>query len=1112
MYGVPLLAVQFGLLAGIRAVGGGDRLVFERIIAFSLRHPVLVMATVLAGAAFGLAALPYLDIDAFPDTTPVQVQINTPAPALAAEEVEQQITFPIEQVMGGLPRLEKLRSVSKFGLSQVVLTFEDGTDIYWARQLVNERLAVVELPPGVERPRLGPVSTGLGEVLHYIVTLKDVDISRLTPQQRQEWLTYLRTVHDWVIKPQLRSVKGVVEINSWGGYEKQYEIRVAPQRLAKYSLTFHDVVQAIERNHRNVGGGIVRRGQEMLLVHGMGRATRIEDFQHIVVTADQGIPIRIADVADVTVGHALRHGAVTANGQGEVVLGLGFMLMGESAHRVTRRLIQRLEDIRASLPPHVQIQIVYDRTELVDQVLETVRKNLYEGAILVIAVLFALIGNFRAALIVALVIPLAMLFAFSGMLYFGIAASLLSLGAIDFGLLVDSSIVQVENCVRYLSKNGAVRQNKRELICKAANEVRSATVYGELIIMVVYVPILALVGIEGKLFRPMAITVLLALGAALVLSITWVPVLTSLIIPAHVTDRLPILMRLAHAVHNPMLRFCMKQKAVIVGLALIVLVFSFGFVAPHLGAEFVPRLSEGALAINVVRLAGTDLEESIRYNTQMEKLILENFPDEVRHVWSRIGTAETATDPMGVELTDIFVSLTPRHRWKKARTQEELAELIKKQLRQMPGQRLVFSQPIELRLNEMTSGVRSDLGVKVFGDDFQLLTAKAQQIERILRSLPGSADVTVEQWTGQPVLEIKLKQEEIARYGLSASTVLDVVESLSGKPLGDVVEGQLRFPVVVRLPEVFRTEPERFAFMVITTPSGEEIPLGRLTEIRFVRGMATIIREWGQRRITVSCNVRGRDVVSFVEEARQKISQSVVLPPGRYRIEYGGQFEHYQAARQRLMIVTPIAIGLILCLLFLTYRNVLDALRVLTGVPLGWVGGILALAVRQMPFSISAAIGFIAMSGVAVLDDMMLVSYIRQLRRQGMAADEAVRVAAVTRLRPALMTTLVATLGLVPMALSTGVGAEVQRPLATVVIGGVISAMIMSLLVIRVLYIIFDGVAVGIVWLATTLLGIRAEQLQWLVGDYRQISHFTHVKEDHNPSEQNNLREETMTI
>ncbi len=1027
------------------------------IIDFSLRFRPVVLVAVIFVIGLGVWSLQFIAVDAFPDTTPVMVQVNTTAASLSPEEVERQITFPIEQVISGIPGLKRLRSISRFGMSQVVITFEDGTDVYFARRLIGERLSTVELPNGIERPRMGPVSTGLGEVFHYVVRLKDVDISSLPRERQVEKLTELRTIHDWIIRPQLRTVPGTAEVNSWGGFEKQFQVRINPDRIFRHGLTFNEIVEAIRENNRNVGGGNIVENSQMLLVHGMGRTVSIEQIENIVIKAKDGVPIRVSDVADVQIGHEIRRGAVTADGQGEVVYGLGFMLMGENSHDVTYALKEKLEEVKESLPPGVEVVTVYDRTELIEHVIETVQKNLFEGGLLVIAVLFIFLGNLRAGLIVLVAIPLTMLFAFSGMLQFGIAASLLSLGAIDFGLVVDSSVVMVENCVRRVSLGIPAGKTKRDVVREAAIEVRKPTMYGELIIMIVYLPILTLEGVEGKLFRPMALTVIFALAGSMLMSITLMPVLASYVLPKRMEEREPMLIRFIKRLYQPILRLTMQHRVAVMGFAAGILVVAFGFIAPNLGSEFVPKLSEGAIAINVVRLAGTNLDESIRYNTQMERAVLSEFPDEVDHVWSRIGSAEVATDPMGIELTDMFITLKSHSQWSRAETQNELTVLIQKTLRELPGQRIAMTQPIEMRLNEMISGVRSDVAVKLFGDDFDVLGDKAEEIERVLLSIEGNADVAVEQVTGQPVLQIRVKQDEIARYGVSATQVLNLVESLGSFELGEVYEGELRFPLVVRLPESYRSSPDSIAAIQITTPGGQRVPLGRLADVKKIKGPSTITREWGYRRINISSNVRGRDIGSFVAEAQQRIDEEIQLPPGRYHVEWGGQFEHLISARKRLLLVVPLALVLIFCLLYMTYQNVIDAIRVFTGVPFAWTGGIFALWVRDMPFSISAAVGFVALSGVAVLDDMLLVSYIRQLRFKGVGLEQAVERAAMTRLRPVLMTALVASLGFVPMAFNTGMGAEVQRPLATVVIGGVISSMVMSLLVLRVLYMVFAG-------------------------------------------------------
>jgi cobalt-zinc-cadmium resistance protein CzcA len=1017
------------------------------LIDWSLGHRFMVIALGLALAVLGVFSLHALNIDAFPDTTPVQVQINTMARGLAPQEVESRITAPVEQAISGLAALRQSRSVSKFGLSQVVVTFADGTDIYFARQQVAERLSTVVLPEGVARPMLGPVATGLGEVFHYVV------------EGGGEEPTRLRTIQDWVLRPALRTVHGTAEINGWGGHEKQYQVLIHPDRLIKYNVGFDQVVQALKNNNLNVGGGALDRGGEMLLVHGSGRTATVEQIRAVPVTARQGSPVRVGDVAEVRAGSALRMGGVTMDGGGEVVLGLGFMLMNESSHQVTQQLRQKFDEVRQTLPPDVQAVPVYERTELVDQVINTVRANLFEGGLLVVAVLFIFLGNLRAGLIVALAIPLSLLMAFSGMLRFGIAASLLSLGALDFGLVVDSAVVMVENVMRHTAHAGArgvaplARGGKGhlEMVRNAILEVRQPTLFGELIIMTVYLPILTLEGVEGKLFRPMALTVVFALLGSLLLSLTLMPVLVSLMLPRQIDEKEPRIVRLARMIYAPLLRLALRQRLAVITLAVIAQLGAV-MLARSLGTEFVPRLSEGALVVGIMRLPGTSLEESLRYNTQMEKALLAAFPEEVEHVWSRCGTAEVATDPMGPEETDMFITLKPRSHWKRAHTQDELVELIAQEFTYFPGQRLSFTQPIEQRVNEMISGVRSEVAIKLFGDDFEVLTAKAQELQQVLTSIDGHADVSVEQLTGLPVLQVRIKQDEIARYGMGARTVLELVEALGGTPVGEILEGQIRFPLAVWLPDRLRLSPESVGRILITAPSGERLPLSRLAEISVAEGPARITHESGQRRIVVQCNVRGRDYGSFVAEAQRQVAEHVHLPPGRYRLEWGGQFENLQRATLRLEIVVPIALALIFALLYISYNRFTDVVLIFSGVPFACVGGILALWWRGLPFSISAGVGFIALSGVSVLNSMVLVTFIRHLLNQGMPLAAAVEEAALTRLRPVLMTALVASLGFVPMALSTGVGAEVQRPLATVVIGGVVSSTLLTLLVLPVLY------------------------------------------------------------
>ncbi len=1007
------------------------------VIHWSLRHRFLVIAIALGFAVTGAFSLSRLPIDAFPDTTPVQVQVNTVAPALSPVEIEQQITFPVEQAISGLKGLVEVRSISKFGLSQVTVIFDDDTDIYLARQQVMERLSTVQLPEGLSQPAMGPVATGLGEVFHYILTSDTKNLSDL------------RAIQDWIIRPQLRSVSGVAEVNSWGGHERHYQVVVDPAKLTKYDLSLLDLFNALRRNNANVGGGNITRSGEQLLVQGIGFVTTLEEIGNIVVTATDGLPIYVRDLGAVVDGHEVRRGAVTYAGKGEAVLGLGFMLMGENSRDVTERLKARMAQVRMSLPPDVEVKTVYDRTDLVDHVLETVKTNLFEGAILVVVILFLFLGNFRAGLIVALAIPLSMLFAGNLMLRVGIAGSLMSLGAIDFGLIVDSSVIMIENSVRHLadSKDG---RSRIEIVRDAAVEVRKPTMFGELIIMIVYLPILTLEGIEGKLFSPMALTVIFALAGSMIASLTLMPVLASLCLPKKIADREPHIIRLAKRVYAPMLRYVLNAKALVLALTTAALV-SAAWISLSLGAVFIPRLSEGAIVINTVRLAGVSVDESVRYGTKIEQELLKSFPDEIDDIWSRTGTAEVATDPMGIELTDVFITLHPRSQWQSADTQEELVRLMEGKLATMPAMRAIFTQPIEMRVNEMVAGIRSDLGVKVFGDDFVQLKTIAGQIERILKSIPGTADTVTEQITGLPMLQIRLRQDQLARYGVPASEVLDFIAAIGNIRIGEIRQGQIRFPLSVRLPDEYRSDPERVASLLIPTASGQRLPLSRLAELEIVDGPSTINREWSKRRVVVQCNARGRDVASLVTEARQRIESEIDFPPG-YFVRYGGQFEHLERAATRLMFVVPLALCLIFVLLYVTYGRVTDVLRIFMTLPLAAVGGIFALYFRDMPFSISAGVGFVAMSGVSVLGDMVFVSYLRSLLDQGVAMRQAIEKTALMRLRPVLMTGLVAALGFVPMAFNTGVGAEVQRPLATVVIGGVLTSTMLTLLVLPVFY------------------------------------------------------------
>ncbi|WP_242344955.1 efflux RND transporter permease subunit [Anaeromyxobacter terrae] len=1006
-----------------------------RIIEWSLRHRWTVVGAWTAIVVAGVLSFRALPIDAFPDTTPVQVQVNTVAPALAPLEAERQITIPVEQVLAGLPKVEDLRSISKFGLSQITVQFEDGTDLWFARQQVSERLSRLELPASIERPALGPVATGLGEVFHYLVKGKGKSLEEI------------RTAHDWIVAPQLRSVPGVAEVNAWGGNEKQWHVVVDPRRLQKFDLSLGDVYEALEKNNANVGGGVLDRGGTSRLVLGVGALTDARGIEGVVVAAHDGVPVRIRDVARVEVGREIRRAAVTADGEGEAVLGLGFMLVHENSHEVTKALAARLADVQKSLPAGITAEPVYERTELVDLVLRTVRNNLLEGALLVVAVLFAFLGNFRAGLIVASAIPVSLLFAFTGMLRFGIAGTLMSLGAIDFGLVVDSSVILVENAERRLGMEGG-RRPVREVVRDAAIEVRKPTLFGELIIALVYLPILTLEGVEGKLFRPMALTVVLALLGSVLLSMTLAPVLASLALRegAH---REPRWVGWLKRKYEPILAWTLAHSRWMLGVAAaLIAVAAIG--ALRLGSEFVPRLSEGTIVVNVARLAEVSLDESVRMGERIEKVILAKFPDEAERVWTRTGTPEVATDPMGVELSDVFVALRPRERWKRAHTQAELVEAMRKELEVLPGERLAFTQPIEMRLNEMVAGIRSDLGVKLFGDDLDLLRAKAREVETVLRGIPGAADVTVEQVTGQPVLQVTVDRDAIARYGIPARSVLDATEAVGIRHVGEIREGDRRFALGVRLSEEFR-DPDAFGAVQVPGPAGERIPLSRLTHVEEHSGPTTIQREWGKRRVVVQANVHGRDLGSFVAAAQKAIGERVELPEG-YFVRFGGQFTNLERARTRLLVVVPIALALVFLLIHVSSGRLLDTLRIFSGVPFALVGGILALTLRGLPFSISAAVGFVALFGVAVLNGLVLVSRVRQLLDRGVALVEAVREAAISRLRPVLMTASVASLGFVPMALATGPGAEVQRPLATVVIGGVLSSTVLTLLVLPVLF------------------------------------------------------------
>jgi cobalt-zinc-cadmium resistance protein CzcA len=1010
------------------------------IIDTSLRHRGLVLLLTVLFVVGSALAFRHLSIDAMPDATDVMVQVNTVAPALSPEEVEKQISAKVEQAMGGIPSLKLVRSMSKFGLSQVTLVFEDGTDVYFARAQVLERLQAVELPEGIARPTMGPVATGLGEIYHYILSLPSGD------------LTETRTIHDWVVKPQLLAVRGVAEVNTWGGFELQYQVLVDPARLARYDLTLHDVTHALERANVNVGGGVAGAAGEALLVHGVGIVRTVGQIGGITIRSKDGRAVRVRDVAQVAKGHEIRRGVVTADGRGEVVLGLGFMLMGENSHEVAGRLRKRMEIVKRMLPEGARVDVLYDRTRLVDQVIGTVKRNLAEGALLVVAILFLFLGHLRAALIVASAIPLSMLFAFDLMIQTGIAGTLMSLGALDFGLIVDSSVIMVENSVRHLDADRTGRP-VAEIVAAASKEVRKPTMFGELIIMIVYVPMLALQGVEGKLFRPMALTVVFALLGSMILSLTVMPVLASFLLSRRTRHREPWPLVVLKALYRPVVRFAVSHPVLTIGSAVVVVAGTVPL-ALSLGSVFVPQLDEGSIVINTVRFPGVSIAESARTGTEIERLLLRRFPDEIDRIWTRTGTPEVATDPMGQEVSDVFITLSPREHWTKARTKAGLVAEMRRALRSFPGISYAFTQPIEMRFNEMISGVRTDVGVKIFGDDYGVLKDLATKVQQVLTRIPGAADPTAEPLAGQPILRITLDPEALSRYGLQARDVLDFVQAAGGIKVGEIRDGVRLFPLSVWLPERYRDNPALISTLLVTTSAGERLPLSRLAKVERTKGPLVINREWGKRRVVVTTNVVGRDLAGFVAEAGQRIQAELGedLRKGGCHVEFGGQYENLVRASKTLAVVVPIALLLILVLVFSTYGNLRDSLRVFTGVPFALVGGVLALHLRHMPFSISAGVGFIALAGVSVLADMVMVSTIRQHLGEGMPVRRAVLTAAEQRIRPVLMTALVAGLGFVPMAVNTGIGAEVQRPLATVVIGGLVSSTVLTLLVLPTLF------------------------------------------------------------
>nr|WP_316643058.1 CusA/CzcA family heavy metal efflux RND transporter [uncultured Roseateles sp.] len=1031
---------------------------FERLIRFAIEQRWLVLLTVLGMAALGVFSYQKLPIDAVPDITNVQVQINTQAPGYSPLETEQRVTYPIETVMAGLPNLEQTRSLSRYGLSQVTVIFKDGTDIYFARQLVNERIqeARDKMPTGIT-PALGPISTGLGEIYLWTVEAKD---GAKKPDGSPYTATDLREIQDWVIKPQLRNVPGVTEINSIGGFAKEYQVAPLPERLAAYGLTLPEIVNALERNNANVGAGYIEKRGEQYLIRAPGQVRGIEDIREVIVGTAKGQPIRIKDVAEVGLGRELRTGAATDNGR-EVVLGTVFMLIGQNSRTVSQAVDKKMLEINRSLPEGVHAVTVYDRTTLVDKAISTVKKNLLEGAVLVIVILFMFLGNIRAALITALIIPLSMLFTFTGMVTYKVSANLMSLGALDFGIIIDGAVVIVENCVRRLAHAQAhfgrplTRAERFHEVFVASKESRRALLFGQLIIMVVYLPIFALTGVEGKMFHPMAMTVVIALLGAMILSVTFIPAAVALFIGERVSEKENALMAIAKRWYTPVLGKAMAAKPVVLTFAAVTVVLS-ALLATRMGSEFVPNLNEGDFAIQALRIPGTSLSQSVAMQQQIEKTLKDKFP-EIDRVFARTGTAEIASDPMPPNISDGYIMLKPVSAWPDpSRSRDDLLQAVQAEVNKIPGNNYEFSQPIQLRFNELISGVRSDVAIKVFGDDMEVLNKTAESISTMLQKIAGASEVKVEQTTGLPMLTVQIDREKSSRYGLNVGDIQETLATaMGGREAGTVFEGDRRFDIKVRLPESVRGDIEAMKRLPIALPRAADgrahfIPLSEVATLEVSPGPNQVSRENGKRRIVVSANVRGRDIGSFVADAEQGLAQ-IKIPTG-YWTSWGGTFENLQSATQRLQVVVPVSLLLVFTLLFAMFGNVKDGLLVFTGIPFALTGGIIALWLRDIPLSISAAVGFIALSGVAVLNGLVMISYIRSLREEGKPLDEAVHEGALTRLRPVLMTALVASLGFVPMAIATGTGAEVQRPLATVVIGGILSSTLLTLLVLPLLY------------------------------------------------------------
>ena len=1042
----------------------------DNILRISIHQGWIILIGVFLMGMLGIYNYQRLPIDAVPDITNVQVQINAKAAGYSPIESEQRVTFPIERAMSGLPNLEYTRSISRYGLSQVTVVFEDGTDIYFARQLVNQRIQEIKdtLPAGIT-PKMGPISTGLGEIFMYTVQAEK-------GARKKDGAFYsstdLREIQDWIIKPQLRTVKGVTEVNAIGGFVKQFHVTPYPEKLISFGLTLQDVVIALQRNNLNVGAGYIEKNGEQLLVRAPGQVINLDQIGEIILGSYRGVPVYIKNIADVLIGKELRNGAATQNGE-EVVLGTVHMLTGENSRTVSEAVAKKITEINHSLPINVVATTAYNRATLVDKTIRTVATNLAEGAVLVIVVLLLFLGNIRAALIAALVIPLSMLFTFSGMVTSQVSANLMSLGALDFGIIVDGAIVFTENSVRRITNmqaqlgRGLTRNERLSEVFDANKEARRALIYGQLIIMVVYLPILVMTGVEGKMFHPMAITVMIALLGAMILSVTFVPAAIALFLSGKMTEKESTAVVWAKRSYLPVLNAAMKNKALTITVAVIIVALS-GLLATRMGSEFAPTLNEGDIALHALRIPGTSLTTSVEMQSALEETIRE-FP-EVEKVFGKIGTAEVATDPMPPNLADVFVILKPQSKWNgQYQSKIELVAAMEQAVQKIPGNKYEFTQPIQMRFNELLSGVRADVAVKIFGDNLDTLLLLGDKIEGLVKTIPGAADVRTEQISGLTVLSININRAKMSRYGLNSADVQDAISiAVGGKNAGIIYDGDRRFNLQVRLPESIRGNIEELRRLPIRLPASSAInieknpmisspsyvALGEVANLDLVQGPNQISRENGKRKVVVTANIRGRDLGSFINEAEELISEKLKLPSG-YWIKWGGQFEQLVAAAHRLQIVIPLTLGLIFVLLYAMFRNFRDGLLIFTGVPFALTGGLFALWIRDIPLSISASVGFIALSGIAVLNGLVMLSFIRNLLTEGHTLDDAIQTGAITRLRPILMTALTTAIGFVPMALATSIGAEVQRPLATVVIGGVISSTVLTLLVLPVLYRLF---------------------------------------------------------